>query len=104
MDDADDHSAIDDAAGRLVRQLACFAVEPQTTQQTGELIKASPLASVRSTPESGKVMILFDCNVYGETDAEPKLRVCPVGKPMVEKLLKGVLQGPCLSTINHTPK
>ena len=94
--DADSRSAIDDAAGRLVRQMACFAIEPATAQQIGELIKTSPLASVRSTPESGKVLVLFDCNVYGETDARPKLRVCPVGKPMVDKLLKGVLQGPCM--------
>ena len=55
--------------------------------------KASPLGSIKASPDSGKVLILFDCNTYGETDSKPHLRVVPINRSSFDKLLKGVLQG-----------
>jgi hypothetical protein len=66
-------------------------VEQKTLAATTEVLKATPLATVRAADSSGPVMILMDCNVYGASDSNDKLRKCPMGKEIFQKLLKAVL-------------
>lgn len=86
-------AALKDAAIRLARRLCFYCVEPPSQAGIGDLIKASPLGSVRACPDTGNVLILLDCNCYGETDSKPHLRQCPMPKAVFDKLLKGVIQG-----------
>ena len=50
-----------------------------------------PLMSVKTSANSGKVMFLIDCNTYGETDSQPHLRACPMGKTIFEKWHRAIL-------------
>ena len=86
---------VNEAADRLMRHLVYLGVEPTTQCGIADIIKASPLGTVQAAPESGNVLIMVDCNTYGETDSQPALRKCPMGKNVFDKLLKGVLEGRC---------
>jgi hypothetical protein len=86
-------AAIEHTADRLARCLTTFVVEPQTQQNLGDLIAASPLANVKATPETGNVIVLMDCNTYGERDVQPDLRQRPIAVEVMKKLLRGVLIG-----------
>ena len=45
-----------------------------------QMWEKEPLALVRASAESGNVLILTDCNIFGETAHDPAHRICPMGK------------------------
>ena len=49
----------------------------------GDMIKLCPLSNIRATPPHGNVIILFDCNSFGETDVQPDIRACPIPREVV---------------------
>jgi hypothetical protein len=84
---------------RLERQLVFIGVEPQNDPALVSLIQASPLAMVKPSAETGNVMVLVDCNVYGETDHRPWLRKVPMAPVIFTRFFR------CLLTAWHdTPE
>ena len=94
VDDGLEH-IMNTSADRLVRQLTYFAVEPASQTALYELIRACPFGTVDSFAEGGNTMILADCNSYGETDAQPQLRVCPIPNNVFKTWARAVLQARC---------
>ena len=91
--DAETRDAIEQAADRLARRLVTFAVEPQSQTAISDLISSAPLANVKATSQTGNVMILLDCNTFGETDVQPDVRACPINQEVFKKWTRGILQG-----------
>ena len=77
---------------RICRTNSFFAVEPTSHPALVDLIKSCPLGTVNSFGDGGNTMILADCNVYGETDAQPKRRSCPIGGPVFKAWHRAVLE------------
>ena len=84
--------ALEAAADRMERHMTLICVEPQSQTALAELLQASPLGTVLATKDSGNVMILVDCNTYGETDVQPALRACPMGSKIFQQWFRAVLQ------------
>ena len=68
---------IADRVDLMEKQLTVFAKDPVTQTGIKDLILAHPLTNVKARSD-GKVMILMDCNAFGEADSQPNLRVCPM--------------------------
>ena len=68
---------IADRVDLMAKQLTVFAKDPATQTGIKDLILAHPLTNVKARSD-GKVMILMDCNAFGEADSQPNLRVCPM--------------------------
>ena len=83
--------AKNDAAERLERTLVQFAVEPKTLADLVAILEASPLALVAGR-DGAHVLILMDCNCFGESDSRPKTRSCPIGKQVFTKFTEATLQ------------
>ena len=83
--------AKNDAAERLERTLVQFTVEPKTLADLVAILEASPLALVAGR-DGAHVLILMDCNCFGESDSRPKTRSCPIGKQVFTKFTEATLQ------------
>ena len=87
--------ALNGAVERCMTDRVFCCVEPSTQSQLGALIKASPLGVVEASPQSGNVLVLFDCNTYGLSDSKPSLRQCPIAEKGWNKSLRAVLEARC---------
>ena len=85
---------IADRVDLMAKQLTVFAKDPVTQTGIKDLILAHPLTNVKARSD-GKVMILIDCNAFGEADSQPNLRVCPMGNILFRSWLRGVLEARC---------
>ena len=104
-EDEDDHDdsngdtalskVLDAAADRMMRQQTMIAVEPTSQTATMEILKACPLATVEASRDSGHVLVLVDCNAYGETDVQPAARTCPMGANLFKQWMRSVLEARC---------
>ncbi len=93
VSDETTRQAIERAADRLARRLVSISVEPSSQQGIADLVKECPLANVKATSDTGNVIVLVDCNAYGETDVQPEIRPCPMSPDIFKKWIRGVLQG-----------
>ena len=69
-----------EAVHRLMNHQSKFLVEAGSFLALKQQFESCPLCLVQMSQESGMVMILMDCNVWGEADHRPWLRLCPIGK------------------------
>jgi len=86
--DAVEDTPLDIAAQKLMRQLVQLVVEPGTHTGMVELMRASPLAKVTMTPDSGNVLLFADLNSYGDAMSRPDVRKCPIPQKALDKFLK----------------
>ena len=69
---------------RLQQLLVHFVIEPPSATALTDLLKASPLATIEPSP-GATVLFLIDCNDFGESDVQPRLRACPMSLDMCFK-------------------
>ena len=94
--DVDVRQEIEAAAKRLAQRLVSLHTEPATQQQLAAIIETSPLGNVKPSVDTGNVIVLIDCNSFGESDAQPMYRVCPMNPPHTfQKFLRATLLGRC---------
>ena len=68
-----------------------LAIEPPSMSALTELLKTSALATLM--PLAGTTcLILVDCNVLGESDSRPHLRMCPMSQNICRKWLHSIRQ------------
>lgn len=94
MPDSELEPAIDEAASRLMQQRVVLVLEPLSMTALADLIKASPLGTVRST-DGSNVLILADLNSYGTPDVQPHIRTCPINNNTLRMWLRSVLIARC---------
>ena len=82
---------LDQATERTMRKLLSYVEEPQSFTALRDLFASTPLAMIQPSPDSGNVLIICDCNVFGETDSRPDRRCCPIGKDKLETILRALL-------------
>ena len=81
--------AVHSAAARLETQLVQLVIEPPSLTALTELLKTSALATLK--PDTGRnCLILIDCNVFGEADSQPHLRMCPMSQDLFRKWLRAI--------------
>ena len=84
--------SLKETAGRWMSHMSTFMTEPQSFTDMKELIVQCPLTNMKGKVRN-HVLILVDTNVYGETDVQPRTRVCPIPKTFWNKTLKGAWTG-----------
>ena len=84
-------TAVHSAASRLESQLVQLVVEPPSVSALTELLKASALAPLMPVTRT-TCLILVDCNVFGESDSQPHLRMCPMSQDIFRKWLHSIRQ------------
>ena len=82
---------IDKRATRIQRQMSQFVLEPANLAAFAELLKNCPLAVIKGSSETGNVLVVMDCNAWGEADARPQLRTVPMGAAAFKYYMKGCL-------------
>ena len=78
-----------EAAARIINSLTFFFAEPNTKSDLTAVLKASPLAMAKSGVEEGSMVILMDCNTYGEPDQRPWIRAVQVSPPGLYQTIGG---------------
>ena len=81
----------DAAAARVAKNIFSFIEEPPSFTGLRDAFAANPLCTVMGSKDSGNVLILLDCNVFGETDARQDLRTCPIGNDKFDTLLRAII-------------
>ena len=77
------------AADKLENQLVQLVLEPPSVTALTELLKTSVLATLK--PSAGATcLILIDCNVFGSSDTQPHLRMCPMSQDIFRKWLRAI--------------
>ncbi len=82
---------LNDAATSLTKRLTVYLEEPASFTALRDNLQREPLATVMASRESGNVMVLADCNTYGETDSRPDRRTCPIHKDKLDILLRAIV-------------
>ena len=83
--------ALLDGTTRLMKQQAAFLMEQVSFNSMKALFEDTPLSIVKASDESGNVLILWDCNTWGEADHRPDMRVCPIGKDRFDVMLRALI-------------
>ena len=103
-DDADDdgeepedesYKILVQSVSRLKRQQATWLVQTPSFGTMKLMWEQCPLALVRSSAESGNVMILMDCNVWGQADHRPDIRPCPMSAEKFDIPLRSLIAARC---------
>ena len=96
-DDAEDEmlTYLHNYCDGVKRKLSCYVVQPENQTGIAEIVKVSPLANVKPSAASGNVMILWDTNVWGESDCKPRNRVVAVSGKVFQVVNRGLLAGRC---------
>jgi hypothetical protein len=81
----------DAATMRVAKNIFSFIEEPTSFTALRDLFAANPLCTVMASKDSGNVLILLDCNVFGETDARQDLRQCPIGTDKFDILIRAII-------------
>lgn len=89
---AESSTVLVSAANRILSQQGVYVNEQPSIPGMIQELENTPLACVKASPETGKVLILVDCNVWGETDHRPRTRSCPIGKDKIENAIKAAIQ------------
>jgi hypothetical protein len=55
------------------------------------MFSSTPLACIQPSADSGNVLVLIDCNVFGETDSRPDRRTCPIPRDKIETLIRALV-------------
>ena len=77
------------AAGRLNSQLFSLLVEPATQANLTERLKTCSLANIE--PNVGTtLLVLVDCNVFGEADSQPRHRATSMKQDIFTKWLRSI--------------
>ena len=63
-----------------------FALDTKSETALVDIFKGSPLSSIASSPTTGNVAAIFDCNSYGEATSRPSQRKCPLPSSVLKKL------------------
>lgn len=58
---------------------------------TQQHFEACPLALVKPSNETGRVMILANCSTFGVPDVQANRRHCPIGKDKFEPCMKAII-------------
>ena len=72
-------------------RLMAFIEETPSLTSNRDSLQNEPLAMIQES-ECGNVLILFDCNVWGETDSRPDLRACPIHADKMGNSFKSAAQ------------
>ena len=79
-----------------------LVVEPPSMSALTELLKTSALAALM--PVTGTTcLILVDCHVFGESDSQPHLRMCPMSQDLFRKLLHSIRQARGAASVETDP-
>ena len=79
------------ATHKLQKQQSAYINEQPSLNAMKQLYEDTPLALVKPSEEGGNVMILFDCNTWGETDVQPDRRSVPIHKDKFDVPLRSIL-------------
>jgi hypothetical protein len=83
--------ALSHATKKLVVQQCAFPLEQPSLIAMKQTYESTPLALVKATNDSGNVLIVVDCNNFGETDVSPDKRVTPVGKDKIDYAIRPII-------------
>ena len=95
--DADDEIAalyVTRYAESLKNKMTSYVEEPKTQTGIRDVVSNHRLGSVKHCPadaNSGNVMSLMDCNVWGEADSRPRNRVVAVNAKVFQHQQRGLL-------------
>ena len=74
----------------LMTHQCAFLNEQVSVTGMKQQFEGCPLALVKPSSESGNVMVVIDCNCWGETDVQARKRACPIGKDKLDVVMRGL--------------
>ena len=84
-------SSLGSSGIRLQNQQSAFINEVASFDGMKQAFEVTPLALVKPGPETGNLLVLMDCNCWGETDSQPHRRATPMSKEKFDIPMRALL-------------